>query len=75
MGEEKKEKLLADSIIIGVDFSKGADGKDNQILIVGRKTIGRAVDIINAFQGEEAVELYNRLVTKKENVNTVEGDK
>ena len=38
---------------------------DIPILIVGRKRSNRSVDIINAFQGDEAVELYNRLITVK----------
>ena len=35
------------------------------ILVVGRKNEGDVPVIINAFQGEEAVELYNRLTTVK----------
>ena len=38
---------------------------DIPILIVGRKRKNRSVEIINAFQGDEAVELYNRLITVK----------
>ena len=34
---------------------------DIPILIVGRKRLNRSVEIINAFHGCEAVELYNRL--------------
>lgn len=52
-----------DTLIISIDFS---NGKDKSILIVGRKFPNQAVDIVNAFQGEEAEELYKRLVTKKE---------
>ena len=37
----------------------------NDILVVGRKRPNDSVEIINAFQGEEAKELYARLVTKK----------
>lgn len=51
-----------ESLLIGYDFTHG---KDKSVLIVGRKTKGVAVEIINAFQGEEAEELYLRLVTKK----------
>lgn len=35
------------------------------ILVVGRKTDGNVPDIINAIQGEEAIDLYNRLTTVK----------
>lgn len=38
------------------------------IMLVGRKKKNQAVDIVNAFQGPEAEELYKRLITKvKEN--------
>lgn len=41
----------------------------NDILVVGRKTPGEAVKIVNAFQGDEAKEIYKKLVEKKGNVN------
>lgn len=56
---------LIDSLIIGYDFT---NGKDKEILIVGRKRMNQSVEIINAFQGEEAKEIYNRLTTKSESV-------
>ena len=52
---------LSDTLLVGVDFSK----KDKGVLIVGRKRPNESVDIINAFQGEEAKELYEKLITKK----------
>lgn len=52
-----------DTLIISTDFS---NGKDVGVLIVGRKHPNQAVDIVNAFQGEEAEMLYKKLVTKKE---------
>lgn len=56
-----------DSILVGFDI----DGKneDTAVLIVGKKNLNESVTIINAFKGEEAVELYNRLITKKEKEN------
>ena len=55
-----------ESLLVGVDFTKG---EDVGVLIVGRKGINQSVDIINAFQGKEAYELYQKLITvnKKEN--------
>lgn len=53
---------MVDSLIISIDTS---NGKDNTVLIVGRKTVGQQVEIVNAFQGEEALELYSRLSTVK----------
>lgn len=52
----------AGSVIVSWDFS---NGRDVSILLVGRQVNGR-VDIVNAFQGEEAVELYKKLTTVKE---------
>ena len=57
---------LTDSLLISIDFK---ENKDDSIMIVGRKPVGKPVDIVNAFQGEEAIELWNKLVTKKENKN------
>ena len=53
----------ADCILVSFD-----EGRDDEIpiLIVGRKHFRKEVDIINAFQGDEARELYNRLITRKE---------
>ena len=53
---------MVDSILVSVDFSN-KDGTG--VLIVGRKRMNQSVDIINAFEGDEARELYERLVTKK----------
>lgn len=49
------------SVIVSWDFSHGMD---TDVLIVGEQKNGR-IDIINAFQGEEARDLYMRLTTKK----------
>ena len=38
------------------------------VVIVGRKkAIGNSIDIVNAFEGEEAKELYQKLIMKKVN--------
>lgn len=52
-----------ESLIVGVSFTESNDSK---VLIIGRQKHGR-MDIVNAFQGEEAEELYKKLTTK--NVN------
>lgn len=36
--------------------------------IVGRKTVGQQVEIVNAFQGEEALKLYSQLTVKNRGV-------
>lgn len=43
-------------------------GRSGNVLIVGRKRKNESVDIINAFQGDEAKELYEKLITTKEAV-------
>lgn len=53
---------MIDGILIGVDIS---DKDSTAVLTVGRKRMNQSVEIINAFQGDEARELYNRLVTKE----------
>lgn len=54
-------KNLSGSLIIGYDFSSS----DKWVLIVGTQDRGE-VTIINAFQDEEAKELFDRLTTKKQ---------
>lgn len=54
-------QTINESIIIGYDQKDD----DNAVLIVGRKAPKQSVEVINAFQGEEAKELYERLITKK----------
>lgn len=53
----------SDTLLVGYDKSSG---HDVAILIVGRKAPGEAVEIVNQFQGEEAVELYSKLLKKTE---------
>lgn len=54
---------ITESLIIGFD---NTNGRDNTVLIVGRKTAGEVTQIINAFQSEEAIDIYKKLITKKE---------
>lgn len=53
---------INESLLVGVDFT---NGEDVGVLIVGRKSPNQSIDIINAFQGKEAEELYNKLIGKK----------
>lgn len=53
-----------DSLIIGYDVTTNPDG-DNTVLIVGKKKKGNAIDIVNAFQGQEAIDIWKKLTTKK----------
>lgn len=45
------------SVIVSWDFS---NGEDVGVLIVGKQKKGK-IEIVNAYQGKEAVELYEKL--------------
>lgn len=49
------------SVIVSWDFSHGDEG----VLIVGRKKTKVDVEVINAFQGKEARDIYEKLTTRK----------
>ncbi len=53
-----------DSVIVIWDFSRG---KDVGVLIVGKQKNGQ-VEVVNAYQGMEAYELYRRLTIQKKEV-------
>lgn len=55
-----KPKFDESSNVLLVGFDN-AHGDDAAVLIVGKKRKNQSVEIINAFQGQEAVELYNKL--------------
>ena len=59
---------MVDSILVSVDFSNTRN--DTGVMVVGRKRMNQSVEIINAFQGDEARELYEKLVTKKKEGGT-----
>ena len=50
------------ALIVSWDFSHAGD---KHILLVGRKSPKADVEVINAFQGEEAHEIYEKLTTVK----------
>lgn len=49
------------AVIVSWDFS---NGKDADILLVGKQNKG-VVDIINAYQGQEARDIYEKLLPEK----------
>ena len=51
-------------LLVSVEFTQGEDAG---VLIVGRQKNGK-VDIVNAFHGQEAIDIYKKLIT----VNTKE---
>lgn len=56
---------LSDTLLVSISFSD----KDTGVLVVGRKRKNQSIEIVNAFQGDKALELYKKLVTKKEKSN------
>ena len=62
MSNRIKMPRLSDTVLVSFDRESPAS---DPVLIVGRKRKNQSVDIINAFQGDDAVELYNRLITVK----------
>lgn len=55
-------KIKTESILVSVTYD--ANNKVN-LMVIGKKNRGEAVDVINAFQGEDAERLYNELITKR----------
>lgn len=55
-------KPLTDTLL--VSFGSSTDG-DETVLLVGRKRLNESVEIVNAFQGKDAMDLYKQLVTVK----------
>lgn len=55
---------MTDSILIG--FDRKSDSIDQAVLIVGKKRPNQSVEIVNAFEGIEAIKLYEKLITRKE---------
>lgn len=53
------------AFIVSWDFSHG---HDKAILLVGNQVKGK-VEVINAFAGQEAIDIYEKLSKVKENKN------
>lgn len=53
-----KDNISATSLIVSLSFSPS---KKDAILIVGKKEPGKDVEIVNAFEGDNAFALYELL--------------
>lgn len=60
---------MENHIIIRVDST---NKNDNIIMTVGRIRRDHHIDIVNVFQGDEARELYEKLITKKSSLTMKE---
>ena len=58
----EEDKSTTDSMLIGFNRMLG---EDIATVLVGKKRENGSVEIINAFEGEEAIELYEKLITIK----------
>ena len=70
MSNHIKIPRLSDTIL--VSFARETPASD-PILIVGRKRRNESVGIINAFQGKEALDIYEKLTTVKKKEGTENG--
>lgn len=55
-------KIKTEALLVSVTYD--ANGKVN-LMVIGKKRKNESVEIVNAFQGEDAVRLYNELITKR----------
>lgn len=54
----------SDAIVVSVDFRHN-DGVANDIMVVGKRMFNGEMKVINAFEGADARELWDKLTTKK----------
>jgi len=54
-----QNNLLSGSLIVGYDFS----AKDKGVLIIGTRVKGKT-EVINAYEGKEAYDLFQKLIAK-----------
>lgn len=58
----KDNRYEAESYLVSFGFDESGNVK---VALVGKKNPKDAVDVINAFTGDEAVDLYKKLADKK----------
>lgn len=49
-----------------VSFSFNMDEPDKSVCLVGEKRMNQSMEIINAFQGSDADDIFRKLTTKKD---------
>jgi hypothetical protein len=55
-----EEKRINGSLLVCYDIID----EENCVLLIGKKTENYDAEVINAFEGKEAYELYQKLITK-----------
>ena len=58
------KKHYNDAVVVSVDFRHG-DGVDQDILVVGKRMMNGEMQVVNAFEGDEAKEMWARLTVVK----------
>ena len=53
---------MRDTVLVSIDYN---DKTKKCVLCVGRQLPNKSVDIVNAIDGPEAKELFEKLITKK----------
>lgn len=61
-------KNKSDTFLVTFDYSQG----DIPVLIIGRRGKKKELDIVNAFKGDEAKDLYDLLMDGKEKYEAAE---
>ena len=57
---------ITTSVIVAFDYKESAD---KALLLVGKQNPGKGVQVINAFDGEEAKELWKKLTSKEVDIH------
>lgn len=57
---------ISEAVVVSIDYD---ESENNGILLVGRKKGKGPIEIINAFQGPEALDIYKKLTIAKESNN------
>jgi hypothetical protein len=57
---------MRDTVLVSIDYN---DKNNKCVLCVGRQLPNKSVDIVNAIDGPEAKELFEKLITKRSNKN------
>lgn len=55
---------MRDTVLVGIDYD---DKTNTGVLIIGRQRPNKSVDIVNAIDGPEPKELFEKLITKRSN--------
>lgn len=53
---------MRDTVLVSIDYNKDTN---KGVLCVGRQLPNKSVEIVNAIDGSEAKELFEKLITKR----------